>query len=84
MRAMHDTPLAGHHGYFRTYQQIRERFSWKGLEDDVLRHVRECRTCQQNESEVYGRDCIYFIDGQWTKLAHFFMSPSEYEAPQTT
>jgi hypothetical protein len=81
MRAMHDTPLAGHHGYFRTYQQIRERFSWKGLKDDVLRHVRECKTCQQNKSEVYDRDCIYFIDGRWTKLAHFFMIPSEYEAP---
>jgi hypothetical protein len=38
------------HGYFRTYQKIRERFSWKALEDDVLRHVKECRACQQNES----------------------------------
>jgi hypothetical protein len=47
MRVIHDTPLAGHPGYFQTYQQIRERFSWKGLEDDVWRHVRECMTCQQ-------------------------------------
>jgi hypothetical protein len=46
MRDMHDMPLEGHHGYFRTYQHIRERFSWKGLEDDVLRHMKECRTCQ--------------------------------------
>jgi hypothetical protein len=51
MRATHDTPLAGHPGYFKTYRQIRERFSWKGLKDDVLRHVRECMTCQQNKSE---------------------------------
>jgi hypothetical protein len=53
-----------------------------GLEDDMLRHVRECMTCQQKESKVYGKECIYFIDGRWTKLAHFFASPSEYEAPQ--
>jgi hypothetical protein len=33
---------------------------------------------------VYDKDCIYFIDGWWTKLAHFFVIPSEYEAPQTT
>jgi hypothetical protein len=51
MRAMHDTPLAGHQGYFKTYRKIRERFTWKGLKDDVLRHVRECVTCQQNKSE---------------------------------
>jgi hypothetical protein len=55
MRAMHDMPLERHHGYFKTCQQIRERFSWKNLEDDVLRCVRECMTCQQNESEVLTR-----------------------------
>jgi hypothetical protein len=51
MKSMHDTPLAGHPGYFKTYKQIRERFSWKGIKDDVLRHVQECVTCQQNKSE---------------------------------
>jgi hypothetical protein len=51
LNATHDSPLAGHQGYFKTYRKIRERFSWKGLKDDVLRHVRECVTCQQNKSE---------------------------------
>jgi hypothetical protein len=51
MEAMHDAPLAGHLGYFKTYRKIRERFTWKGLKDDVLKHVRECVTCQQNKSE---------------------------------
>jgi hypothetical protein len=36
MKSMHDTPLARHLGYFKTYSTIRERFSWKGLKDDVL------------------------------------------------
>ena len=27
----HNSPVAGHHGYFKTYRKIRERFSWKGL-----------------------------------------------------
>jgi hypothetical protein len=30
---------------------VREKFSWKGLKEDVLRYVRECMTCQQNKSE---------------------------------
>ena len=45
--AVHDSPLAGHQGFFKTYRQIRERFSWKGLKQDVMRHVSECVTCQQ-------------------------------------
>jgi hypothetical protein len=51
MRAIHDTPLAGHPRYFKTYWQIKEWFSWKGLKYDVFRHVRECMSCQQNKSE---------------------------------
>jgi hypothetical protein len=46
MRAMHDTPLVGHPGYVKTYRQIREGFTWKGLKDNVWRHVRDCVTFQ--------------------------------------
>ena len=35
----------------KTYKQIRERFSWKGLKEDIVRHVRECSKCQQNKIE---------------------------------
>jgi hypothetical protein len=41
MQAMHDTPLAWHLGYFKTYRWIIERFSWKVLKENTLRHVRE-------------------------------------------
>jgi hypothetical protein len=51
LKACHDSPLSRHQGYFKTYMQIRERFSWKGLKDDVLRHIRECVTCQHNKVE---------------------------------
>ena len=51
LTAVHDSPLTGHQGFFKTYRQIRERFSWKGLKHDVMRHVSECVTCQQNKSE---------------------------------
>jgi hypothetical protein len=39
MKSMHDTPLVGYPGYLKTYRKIKEIFSWKGLKDDVLRHV---------------------------------------------
>ena len=42
LHASHDSPLSGHQGFSKTYRAIRERFSWKGLKEDVLQHVREC------------------------------------------
>ena len=45
LKALHDSPLAGHQGFLKTYKQIRESFAWKGFRDDVIRHVRECSTC---------------------------------------
>jgi hypothetical protein len=31
LATVHDLPLAGHQEFFKTYRQIKERFSWKGL-----------------------------------------------------
>jgi len=52
LRIVHNAPLVEHPGYLKTYRQVRERFSWKGLKGDVLKYVRECLTCQQNKSEL--------------------------------
>jgi hypothetical protein len=41
--------MAGHQGIGKTYRQVRERFSWKGLKEDVMSHVNECTTCQENK-----------------------------------
>jgi hypothetical protein len=41
LKVCHDSPITGHQGYFKTYRQIRERFSWKGLKDDVLKNTYE-------------------------------------------
>jgi hypothetical protein len=51
LKAYHNSPIAGHQGFFKTYKQIRERFSWKGLKDDVLIHIQEYANCQQNKSK---------------------------------
>ena len=51
LKVCHDSLAVGHQGYLKNYGQIKERFSWKGLKDDVLKHIRECTTCQQNKSE---------------------------------
>ena len=45
MEAIHNTPLTRHFCFFKTYRQAMERFTWKSLKDDVLKHVRDCVTC---------------------------------------
>jgi hypothetical protein len=51
MQASHDSPLTGHQGFLKTYRKIQKSFSWKGLNDDIMKHVRECTTCKQNKEE---------------------------------
>jgi hypothetical protein len=51
MQAAHDSPLAGHQGFLKTYKQVRERFTWKNLKGDILKHVQECGVCQRNKVE---------------------------------
>ena len=52
LQASHDSPLAGHQGFTKTYRAIRERFLWKGLKEDVLQHIRECDVCQRKKGEM--------------------------------
>jgi len=52
LQASHGSPLAGHQGFTKTYRAIRERFSWKGLKEDVLQHIQECDICQRNKGEM--------------------------------
>jgi hypothetical protein len=51
LQACHDSPVAGHQGIGKTYRKVRERFSWKGLKEDVMSHIKECTTCQENKDE---------------------------------
>jgi hypothetical protein len=44
MHACHNSPVAGHQGISKTYRKVRERFAWKGLKEDVMKHVKECTT----------------------------------------
>jgi hypothetical protein len=51
LHACHNSPVAGNQGIGKTYRQVRERFSWKGLEENVMSHIKECTTCQKNKDE---------------------------------
>jgi hypothetical protein len=51
MVAMNDAPLEGHPRYLKHCRKIKERITWKGLKDDVLKNVRDYVTFQQKKSK---------------------------------
>ena len=36
----------GHHGVFRVFQAVRDRFCWPQMYQDVAHHVHSCHECQ--------------------------------------
>jgi hypothetical protein len=42
--------MVGQLGHFKTHQQIKERFSWENLEDDLMRQMGAFLVCQHQES----------------------------------
>ncbi|UYV79043.1 hypothetical protein LAZ67_17000846 [Cordylochernes scorpioides] len=43
----HDDPLSGgHSGFWRTYYKMKQRFSWRGMKNDIRKYVASCPTCQ--------------------------------------
>jgi len=52
LQAAYDSPLFEHQGFRKTYMVVQKRFTWKGLKENVLQHVRECEACQRNKGEL--------------------------------
>jgi hypothetical protein len=42
----HDIPSAGHLGFNRVYHEVRKRFWWKGMKEDIKQHIKTCDLCQ--------------------------------------
>jgi len=47
LKSLHDEPTAGHLGVTKTCEAVKERFYWKGLQDDVRDFVSSCVICQK-------------------------------------
>ena len=78
LQASHDSPLSGHQGFTKTYQAIRERFSWKGLKEDVLQHIRECEAFQRNKGEMNHPAGLLqplpILEGKWESISMDFIT----------
>lgn len=45
----YNTPIGGHSGDFKTYQQIAQEWFWSGMRKKVQQYVRSCAICQENK-----------------------------------
>jgi hypothetical protein len=52
LRESHDSPMAGHSGFLKTYQRIKKYFLGEGMKKDIQKFVRECQVCQRNKGEI--------------------------------
>ena len=51
MEEAHDTPLSIHPGSTKMYQDIRQRFWWPNMKQDIARYVAECDICRRIKAE---------------------------------
>ena len=50
MRLAHDK--LGHNGSSRTYMMLRRLYFWEGMKPQVFRYVKQCKSCQQRNSQI--------------------------------
>lgn len=47
----HDSPLAGHQGFERTYEKIKQLYSWNNMKDHIRKYIRKCKICQKSKTD---------------------------------
>ena len=48
----HSEPLAGHLGFAKTFDKIKSRYFWFGMQKDVEKYVRRCPDCQTRKGPI--------------------------------
>uniref|UniRef100_A0AAG5D2B9 RNA-directed DNA polymerase n=1 Tax=Anopheles atroparvus TaxID=41427 RepID=A0AAG5D2B9_ANOAO len=46
MNDYHTLPTAGHAGFHRTLNTIKQRYTWPGMDNDVKEFIAQCKQCQ--------------------------------------
>lgn len=45
----HNSKLAGHSGFLRTYKRIKEYYKWNTMKRDIKNYIKQCPSCQVNK-----------------------------------
>ena len=47
LQSIHDDPISGHLGRYKTYKRLQAIVYWPNMSLDVKEYVRTCQTCQR-------------------------------------
>lgn len=50
LRELHNCPYSGHLGVTKTQKAVSRLYWWKGLFEDVRKHIRTCSVCQKSKN----------------------------------
>lgn len=50
LQEYHDSKLAGHFGFHKTYTRIKESYYWPHMKADIRKYVKSCHSCQLNKT----------------------------------
>src|SRR5713101_931663 len=65
-----DAASGGHGGFWRTYNKMKQRFSWKGMKKDIKLHINSCDTCQKAKFKYKSRRDYMDLPEQSEKPLH--------------
>lgn len=46
----HDHPLSGHQGFQRTYDNIKNKYYWDNMKQDIRDYIQKCEICQKSKT----------------------------------
>ncbi|UYV69112.1 hypothetical protein LAZ67_6002474, partial [Cordylochernes scorpioides] len=52
LKSLHDAPTAGHLGFSKTYERVKNKYFWPGLLRDIRRYVAHCKECQRKKQST--------------------------------
>lgn len=45
LKECHDSPLAGHGGFAKTFDRVRQQYYWPKMGSDIKKHISKCHVC---------------------------------------
>ncbi|UYV76601.1 hypothetical protein LAZ67_14001425, partial [Cordylochernes scorpioides] len=52
LKSLHDAPTAGHLGFSKTYERVKNKYFWPGLLWDIRKYVAHCKECQRKKQST--------------------------------
>src|SRR3954463_9460516 len=77
MKEAHDTPFSIHPGSTKMYQDIRQRYWWSNMKQDIARYVEECGVCRRVKAEhqrlAGNLQPLFIPEWKWGKIEMDFV-----------